>query len=323
MELAQLEHFLAVVDEGSFTRAAERVYRTQSAISQSIKKLEDAVGAPLFARDTPELCLTEPGKMLVVYARRMVQLRDEALRSLDDMRRLVAGNVSVAAHESAAVYLLPGPLKAYLRRHPEIKVGIYRSRLDEIPRRVLDREVEIGFVKDRPSFRELNCVDVHADRMVLIGAPGHALAARPEVRLRDLSEEHFVIHHQCAATTERILQLFEQHGSRLNVAAELWSFENVKQFVREEVGLAIVPRICVRQEIVDGTIAEIAVPELDIPRPTRMIYGDTRYLSDAARAFIDIVSQFDYDQLVRPKLARSRLKVHAGGRRGGRVLPTR
>jgi DNA-binding transcriptional LysR family regulator len=314
MDLAQLEHFLAVVDEGSFTRAAERVYRTQSAISQSIKKLEDAVGAPLFARDATELSLTEPGKLLVAYARRMIQLRDEAMRSLDDMRRLVAGNVSVAAHESAAVYLLPGPLKAYLRQHPEIKVGIYRSRLDEIPRRVLDREVEIGFVKDVPPGRELNCVDVHADRMVLIGAPVHPLALRPQVRLRDLADEHFVIHHQCTATTERILHLFEQHGSRVNVAAELWSFENVKQFVREDVGFAIVPRICVRQEIVDGTIAEIPVPELDIPRQTRMIYGDERYLSDAARAFIDIVSRFDYETTVRTTPGRAGLRMHAGGR---------
>ena len=125
MDLVQIEHFLAVVDEGSFTRAAERVYRTQSAISQSIKKLEDTIGTPLFARDNPEVALTEAGKVLAVHARRMVQIRDDAIRPLDDLRRLVVGSVSVAAHESAAVYLLPGRLKAYLRRHPEIKVGIY------------------------------------------------------------------------------------------------------------------------------------------------------------------------------------------------------
>ena len=77
-------------------------------------------------------------------------------------------------------YLLPGPLKSYLRTHPEIKVGIYRSRLDEIPRQVLDREVDVGFVKDEPIFRELKCVQIHADQMVLIGAPSHPLASRPD-----------------------------------------------------------------------------------------------------------------------------------------------
>ena len=75
MELLQLEHFLAVVDEGSFTRAAERVFRTQPAVSASIKKLEQSVGSPLFARDTPELTLTAGGKELVQYARKMLKLR--------------------------------------------------------------------------------------------------------------------------------------------------------------------------------------------------------------------------------------------------------
>lgn len=295
MDLVQIEHFLAVVDEGSFTRAAERVYRTQSAISQSIKKLEETVGTPLFARDAPELGLTEAGKVLATYARRLVQLRDEAMRSLDDLKRLVAGSVAVAAHESAAVYLLPGPLKLYLLRHPEIKLGVYRSRLDEIPRRVLDREVEVGFVKDEPIFRELECVQIHMDEMILIGSPRHPLAARSQVSVEDLSGEHFVLHHQCAGTTQKVLDLFEQHGSRCNVAAELWSFENVKQFVREEVGFAIVPKICVRQELADGTLVRLPLAELDMPRPTRMIFRDVRYLSDAARAFIEIVSRYDWN----------------------------
>ncbi len=295
MDLLQLEHFLAVVDEGSFTRAAERVYRTQSAISQSIKKLEDTIGAPLFARDLPDLCLTPSGRVLADYARRMVRVRDEAMRSLDDLKRLVVGSVSVAAHESAAVYLLPGPLKAYLRTHPEIKVGIYRSRLDEIPRQVMDREVDVGFVKDEPIFRELTCVQIHEDDMVLIGSPSHPFASHARVRLPDLAREHFVLHHQCRATTQYILDLFERHGCACKIAAELWSFENVKQFVREDVGFAIVPRVCVRQELADGTLVALPLPELCLPRPTRMIFRDMRYLSDAARAFVEIVGAFNWD----------------------------
>jgi DNA-binding transcriptional LysR family regulator len=316
MDLLQLEHFLAVVDEGSFTRAAERVYRTQSAISQSIKKLEDTVGAPLFARDAPELSLTPSGRLLADYARKMVRVRDEAMRSLDDLKHLVVGRLSLAAHESAAVYLLPGPLKAYLRTHPEIRVGIYRSRLDEIPRQVLDREVDVGFVKDEPIFRELKCVQIHHDSMVLIGPPSHPLSRKGRVSLRELADEHFVLHHQCATTTQRIMDLFQQQGSRCKVAAELWSFENVKQFVREEVGFAIVPRICVRQELADGTITGLVVPELDMPRPTRMIFRDERYLSDAARALIELLRGFSWEApaAMRPAKAKGGLVALPGSR---------
>ena len=107
MDLLPLEHFIAVVEERSFSRAAERVFRTQPAVSQSIKKLEQEVGTPLLARDVREVRLTDAGKVLLNYARRMLQLRDEAVCELSQLRSLNAGVVSIAAHESAALYLLP------------------------------------------------------------------------------------------------------------------------------------------------------------------------------------------------------------------------
>src|SRR5688572_7047898 len=120
MELLQFEHFLAVAEEGNFTRAAERVCRTQPAVSQSIKKLEEAIGTPLFTRDVHEVVLTEAGRTLLDYARRMVRLRDDALGRLAEQRNLGSGTLSIVAHESAAVYLLPGPLRRYFEDFPQI-----------------------------------------------------------------------------------------------------------------------------------------------------------------------------------------------------------
>src|SRR5947199_8677061 len=147
MDLLKLEHFLAIVEEGTFTRAAERVSRTQPAVSQSIKKLEEEVGAPLFARDIHDVSLTDAGKVLLEYARKMVGARDDAMRELEALRNLQSGTLNIAAPESAAVYLLPAALRTYLARFPQIKVGIYRSKLTEIPRQVMDRQVHVGFVK--------------------------------------------------------------------------------------------------------------------------------------------------------------------------------
>ena len=102
MDLLQLEHFLAVAEELSFTRAAERVHRTQPAVSQSVKKLEEAVGVTLFARDMPDLTLTEAGHALVDYARQMLKLRDDAVRQVGRLHHLNTGHVTIAAYESAA-----------------------------------------------------------------------------------------------------------------------------------------------------------------------------------------------------------------------------
>ena len=209
MDLLQLEHFLAVVEERTFTRAAERVCRTQPAVSQSIKKLEDEVGAPLFARDVHEVSLTEAGRVLADYARRMVGLRNDAMRQVSELKSLKAGTLTIAGHETAAVYLLPAALRSYLQRFPDIKLGIYRSRLEEIPRQVMDREVDVGFVKEAPAFHELQWVEVHSDEMVCIASPRHPLAQRDLVSVKDVSSEQFVLHHLCSATAERILRLFE------------------------------------------------------------------------------------------------------------------
>src|SRR5215207_7321371 len=292
MDLLQLEHFLAVVDERTFTRAAERVGRTQPAVSQSVKKLEDEVGAPLFARDVHDVSLTEAGRVLADYARRMVNLRDEAMRQVAGIRALKSGTLSIAAHESAAVYLLPAALRSYFQKFPDIKVGIYRSRLNEIPRQVMDRQVDVGFVKDEPAFHELQSIDVHKDEMVCIASPRHRFARKPSVSVLDLGSERFVLHHLCSTTAEAILRLFEQHGTHCRVAAEVWSFENIKSFVQEEVGLAIVPGITVRQEIADGTLVRLPVRELSMQRRTLMIYRDQGYVSDSARELIKVVRAF-------------------------------
>ena len=319
MDLLQLEHFLAVVEERTFTRAAERVCRTQPAVSQSIKKLEDEVGAPLFARDVHEVSLTEAGRVLADYARRMVGLRDEAMRQVSELKALKAGTLSIAAHETAAVYLLPAPLRTYLQKFPDIRVGIYRSRLNEIPRQVMDRQVDVGFVKDEPAFHELQSIEVHSDEMMCIASPQHPLASQTQVTVRDLGSEQFVLHHLCSATADMILRLFEQHGARCRVVAELWSFENIKNFVQEQVGLAIVPGVTVRQELRDGTLVRIPLRELAIPRRTLMIYREQGYVSDSARELIKIVRAFNWDRWLtspparppradrpRPAVARSR-----------------
>lgn len=285
--------------------------RTQPAVSQSIKKLEEEVGAPLFARDVHEVSLTEAGKVLVEYARKMVRARDEAMRELGALGDLQAGTLNIAAHESAAVYLLPAALRFYLSRFPEIKVGIHRSRLTEIPRQVLDREVHVGFVKDEPGFHELTSVEVHADQMILVASPRHPLASRDTVRVRDLGSERFVVHHLCASSEQQIRRLFEQHSTRCHIVAELWSFENIKTFVQADVGLAVVPRITVANELRDGTLVRIPVPELAIPRRTLMIYREHGYLSDSARELIEIVRHFNWDTKVAPMSAAGRTKRRA------------
>ncbi len=288
MDFVQLEHFLAVADERTFTRAAERVFRTQPALSQSIKKLETELGAPLFVRDNGDVSVTEAGRLLKDYALRMLKLRDEATRSMTQLQNLEIGTLTIAAHESAALYLLPPAILHFLQMFRDVKVSVNRARLDEIPRMVLDREVQIGFVKETPVFQELESIDVHDDRMALIVSPRHPLAERSGVAVKDLDGVPFVVHHLCSSTEEFVLRLFRQNGIRCHVVAELWSFENIKSFVVENVGVAIVPRITVTEELCNGSLVEIGLPELSFHRATVMTFRRDG-ISEAAGRLIEIM----------------------------------
>ena len=295
MDLHQLEQFLAVADAGTFTRAAGKLCRTQPAISQSIKKLEEEVGVLLFARDLHDVTLTEAGQRLAGYARRLLRLRDEATQSLDELKSLSAGRLSIAAHEIAALYLLPRLLHSYLRQFPDIRIGVYRSSLDDVPRQVLDRQVDVGFVTHEPMFKELQTVHICSDEMVLVAAPRHPFAKRAGLRVEDLGEERFVLHHVCTSTAAKITRLFEEHGTPFRICAELWSFENIKEFVQQDFGVSIVPMITVRRELAAGTLIRIPVEGLHIPRQTYMIFRDARSLSDSAHGLLNLVNHFEWD----------------------------
>ncbi len=142
-------------------------------------------------------------------------------------------------------------------------------------------------------------ISFYEDEMVLIASPRHALNRKRPVRIDDLGAERFVQHHLCPPTAHSIQQLFESHQTPFNVAAELWGFSGVKNFVQHDIGLAIVPRITALEELRSGTLTEIPVTGLDMKRQTFMIYRDARYLTDAARALLETIRS--WSELPRPR----------------------
>jgi len=132
MELSQLEVFLAVARERRFSRAAEKLFRTQSAVSQTIRKLEDELGEALFDRSSREGVLTDAGKVLLEYAEKLINLRSEAAESLTELRELQKGKLVIAANEFTVLYLLP-VLAEFRRLHPMIKITVERALGSHIP----------------------------------------------------------------------------------------------------------------------------------------------------------------------------------------------
>ncbi len=295
MEFYQLEDFVAVVEEGTFSKAAVRVFRTQSAVSQAVKRLEEELKTSLLDRDTHGLEPTETGRMVLHYARRILSIRDELNHVIEGLKEAVLGRVTIAAHESAAHYVLPKVLAEFHRRFPRIQIEIQRVPVELVPRHVLEHRVDLGFVTSDPEFHELRSLELFKDPLVLVVPPRHRLADQKTVRVSELGNEHFLVHHVRTPTTERVPTLFEDHHTPLHIAARLWSYENVKEFVKQEMGIAILPRLCVQKELAEGSLIEVPLLGLDFSRSVRVIYPDEKNISEGARDFLELIRSWKWD----------------------------
>src|SRR5215212_2056055 len=231
MEMTQLEFFLQVIAEGSFSKAADAVGRTQPAVSIAVRRLEEEVGAPLFDRSQKSPTLTETGAVIQDYAQRILALRDQARGAVGELRALRRGLVRVGANESTSLYLLPQVILAFRERHPEVKVEIYRHVSDRLPREVLGGNVDFAVLAFEPEDRDLESFCVLRDELALILNPTHPLASRDEVTVEELGGESFLAHNVRTGSRDKVVQTFAAHHTPLNIILELATVETIKRFV--------------------------------------------------------------------------------------------
>jgi DNA-binding transcriptional LysR family regulator len=286
MELSQLEVFLAVAREHRFSRAAEKLYRTQSAVSQTIRKLEDELGESLFDRSSREGVLTDAGQVLYEYAEKLLNLRHDAHESLAELRELQKGKLVIAANEFTALYLLP-VLAEFRRLHPMIKITVQRALGSRIPDDVLQHSAELGVLSYKPEEPRLHSVVVYLDELVLVVPPKHPLASAREVSIRQLGAESFVAHIVSSPYREKVLQTFQRTKRRCTWILSCRLLQAIKQFVAMGSGVALMPEISVETEVARGELVRIPVRELRVQRKLRLIYRKEAGLSHAARAFLE------------------------------------
>jgi DNA-binding transcriptional LysR family regulator len=305
MEISQLEVFLAVAREGGFSRAAEKLYRTQSAVSQAVRKLEDEIGEPLFDRSTRDGVMTDAGQVLREYAERLLNLRENAREALGELRELQKGKLVVGANEFTALYLLR-VLAEFRRLHPAIRIVVQRSLGSQIPDDIRRHNCEFGVLTYDPQDPELASVVVYSDELIFVVPPQHPLARESQVSIRQLGAESFVAHIVSSPYREKVIQAFEKHKTPLHMGVELPTLQAIKRFVAMGNGVAFLPEISVEDEIARGELVRIPVQELRVHRKLRLIYRKSAALSHAGRAFLKIAESVTNTQGGRYRFERSK-----------------
>src|SRR5262245_37902532 len=284
MELYSLQVFLTVATEKSFSRAAEKLLRTQPAVSLSVQRLEQELGERLIDRSGKDLILTDAGRTVLDYARRFQSLRQELDNGLAELRDNSAGRLVIGANESSTLYLLRH-IERYRELYPKVKVQIRRSLSSKVPNELLDGNLELGVISYDPGDERLNSKVIYTDALAFVVSPSHRLAGCEAVSITDLGNENFIAQNVISPYRGLVLREFRNHKVPLRMDVEMPTVETIRKLVQNNVGVAFLPRMCVEQEIAQGRLCEVEVREMHVERQIRLIYPTRRALSHAAKAF--------------------------------------
>ena len=285
MELSNLRVFMTVVNERSFSRAAAKLGRTQPAVSLSLQRLEAELGEKLLDRSAKDVMLTDAGRSVLEYARRFQNLEGELQNALAELRDHSAGRLVIGANESTSLYLLKH-IERYRRAYPRIKVQIRRSFSSRIPSELIDGNLELGVISYEPHDERILSTVIYEDSLAFVVSPKHQFSAKQEVPIADLGSEVFIAHNVLSPYREYVIRAFHERGIRLNMDVEMPTVETIRWMVERDAGVAFLPRMCVEQEIAEGRLIAVRVPEFQVERKIYLVRPSRRALSYAADAFL-------------------------------------
>jgi DNA-binding transcriptional LysR family regulator len=290
VELSELRVFLKVAAERSFSRAAMKLHRTQPAVSQAVRRLEENVGERLFDRATKDASLTDAGRLLRDYAERLLRLSEEAEGAVRDLRDLRRGRVLIGANEASVHAVLP-IIARFRQAHPMVHVDVRRIPARQVGAEVAQGSLDFGVLTFQPAEPGLGSMVLGQDELVMLVHPSHALAHSKEVTLSECARQTVIAHNDPSHVRDRVLRLFEQHHIPANILVSLPSLEGIKRAVAMQMGVALLPRRCAEPEIVRGDLVALAMPEIRLRRQVRLIFRKSGERSHASLAFLGLLDE--------------------------------
>jgi DNA-binding transcriptional LysR family regulator len=290
LNLHRLSIFMTVVETGGFSAAAQKLYMSQPSVSNHVRNLEQSLQTTLIDRSGPRIRPTAEGEVLVEYARRVFLLTEEAVAAIREVSGVQAGRLEVGGTTTVGTYLLPRLLARFRDRHHNIECDIVVGNNGQIVKRLLEGELGLAIVAGQPGAPQLTTETVLDERLLLVAAPGHRLAAAAgAVTPGDLAGERFLLREPGSQT--RDLQEAALIGWDLDdmARADMWGPETIKQSVAAGLGISLISEHAIDAEVRDGRLAVLDVDPPLRSRPVVVAYRRDRLLSPAERAFLGLV----------------------------------
>ncbi len=294
MTLRQLEVFLAVAREKSFSLAAKKIHSSQPTLSEHISELESELGKQLFFRRGRRrvVAVTEAGRVFEQFAERAVSAVEGARQALAELDGLAHGSLLIGASTTPGLYVLPRIIAAFRGKYPGVDVKLHIANSQAIEARVRERELDLGIVGGHALRPGEECLTAGMrDELVLIVSREHAWARRREISADSLVDHPLLVREEGSATrsvTERTLQ---QARVKFRVAMGLDHTEAIKQGVMAGLGVAFVSMYAVQGEVAAGRLHALRLRGVRVERHFHVIHHEARRVTASARAFMDLLDQ--------------------------------
>jgi DNA-binding transcriptional LysR family regulator len=290
MDFENLRTFLEVARLKSFSRAAQKLLRTQPAISAQIRSLEQEVGARLFDRDGGKVTFTSAGRLFEPFAEYCVERQKHILLAIAEQERSPRGELSISANEATHLYVLPRVFAQFRRQYPRVMLSVVRAERLRTLESVLSREVDFGIVSMPVGDARLTVELIHRDELGLVAPQGHPLAGRGVVRLQDAVKYSLLLPAQ-GRRREQLDELFRVNEIVPRVAMEVESSEMLKRYIGVGLGLGFLPRTNVAEEERAGTLLSLGIDGVRLARDLALVFRKDRVLSRAGQEFLEIATQ--------------------------------
>ena len=284
MEIHQLRYFVAVADEGSFSRAATKVRVAQPSLSQQIRKLEAELGQPLFDRLPRSVVLTEAGRCLIDYARQILASIGDARRCVDDLKGEVAGRVAVGAIPTIAPYVLPGLVVTFQKHYPDVILEVVEDVTDGITRRIEAGELDVALASTCRASPTLRREPLGTEPLLALVPEKHLLAKKDLVEFDDLKSQRFLLLHEMHCLSQQVNHLLESRRLRPQIALAGSQLSTIANMVAASIGISIVPQMMVRHHPTPGCVSLPFAPPVP-ERELNFLSNPLRFQSKAAAAF--------------------------------------
>lgn len=290
MDFDHLVTFVEIAKQGSFSRAGQKLFRSQPAVSAQIRQLEHEYGQKLFDRVGKSVQLTAAGEALLEYAGKLLTLRNESLRAVADQASTPRGTLAIGANEATCLYVLPNIFAQYNHLYPHVQISIYRNFSHKVIEKIEDGTVDVGIVTLPVKSPSLRVHSIFRDRIMLMTSPTNPLAKFKTVTTAQIAE-HPQIFPKTGFMRQVLDKQFRPYRAQLHISMELPSVGMIKRFVAAGLGVSLISESFVRDEVRSGKAKMIPVSDMDVWRELGLVYRRDRTLPRSAAVFVAMIKQ--------------------------------